>query len=294
MTWVQISLQVTREHVEFFEDLLLAVGAVSVTLLDTHDTPVLEPGVGETPLWQDTTVMGLFEANAEIELILAAMENTFEGEFPQHKVEILEDKDWERAWIDNYKPMAFGERLWICPNWIAPPVPEAVNLMLDPGLAFGTGTHPTTDLCLKWLDGHQWDGNEHVLDFGCGSGILAIAALLLGAKDSVGVDIDPQAVTATRNNADKNNISPERIAVYLPEDAPSTLADVTVANILAGPLMQLAPQLIDNTKVGGHIVLSGVLEEQAKAVAEAYVSNVDWQPLAVKDGWARLSGIRIK
>lgn len=193
--------------------------------------------------------------------------------------------------MDNFHPMRFGQRLWIVPSWTEAPEPDAVNLRLDPGLAFGTGTHPTTALCLEWLDGQPLK-NQSVIDFGCGSGILAIAALLLGAPKAVGTDIDPQALEASRDNADRNGIDPARFPVYLPADMPQQAADVVVANILAGPLVALAPQITTLVKSGGRLALSGILAEQADEVRAAYADEFALDPTAVKEGWVRISGVR--
>lgn len=193
--------------------------------------------------------------------------------------------------MDNFHPMRFGQRLWIVPSWHAAPEPDAVNLLLDPGLAFGTGTHPTTALCLEWLDAQPLDGMQ-VLDFGCGSGILAIAALLLGAEHAVGTDIDVQALEASRDNAGRNGIDPARLPLYLPEQLPQGQADVVVANILAGPLVDLAPRIIERVKPGGRLALSGILLEQAEEVRSAYTSQFDLDPTAEKDGWVRITGVR--
>ncbi len=213
------------------------------------------------------------------------------GDLPEHHVEEIADQDWERSWMDNFQPMRFGRRLWIVPSWHAAPEPDAVNLLLDPGLAFGTGTHPTTALCLEWLDGQELAGRQ-VLDFGCGSGILAIAALLLGAERAVGTDIDPQALEASRDNASRNGIEPARFPVYLPADLPQRQADVLVANILAGPLVSLAPQLTGLVRPGGLLALSGILAEQAEEVRAAYSAHFDLDPTAEREGWIRISGRR--
>lgn len=194
--------------------------------------------------------------------------------------------------MDNFHPMRFGQRLWIVPSWHAAPEPDAVNLLLDPGLAFGTGTHPTTALCLEWLDGQHLD-NCSVLDFGCGSGILAIAAKLLGAQQLTCTDIDVQALEATRDNASRNGIAAADIPVYLPEDMPQQEFDVVLANILAGPLVALAPQLIGHTRSGGRIALSGILAEQAQEVRDAYSAAFTLDPTAEKDGWVCISGVRL-
>ncbi len=213
------------------------------------------------------------------------------GENFRHKIEQIEDKDWEREWMANFHPMRFGERLWICPSWRDVPDPDAVNVMLDPGLAFGTGTHPTTSLCLTWLDGLDLAGKT-VIDFGCGSGILAIAALKLGASQAIGIDIDPQAIQASRDNAERNGVA-DRLSLYLPHQQPENLqADVVVANILAGPLRELAPLISVLPKSGGHLGLSGVLESQAESVCEAYVAHFALDPVAVKEEWCRITGVK--
>lgn len=193
--------------------------------------------------------------------------------------------------MDNFQPMRFGRRLWIVPSWHEAPEPDAVNLLLDPGLAFGTGTHPTTALCLEWLDGQEMAGCR-VLDFGCGSGILGIAALLLGAESALGTDIDPQALEASRDNAGRNGLPAEAFPVYLPADLPQQAVDVVVANILAGPLVQLAPTITALVKPGGRLALSGILAEQAEEVRAAYQGAFDLDPTAEKDGWVRISGVR--
>lgn len=193
--------------------------------------------------------------------------------------------------MDNFHPMRFGERLWIVPSWHAAPEPDAVNLLLDPGLAFGTGTHPTTSLCLQWLDAQQLQGKT-LIDFGCGSGILAIAGLLLGAQHAVGTDIDIQALEASRDNARRNQIADERFDLYLPEQMPDTPADVLVANILAGPLVSLAPRLASLVKPGGLLALSGILAEQTDEILQAYRADFELDPVADQEGWIRVSGRR--
>ncbi|EGH94753.1 ribosomal protein L11 methyltransferase, partial [Pseudomonas amygdali pv. lachrymans str. M302278] len=238
-----------------------------------------------------THLLALFEADTNAELALAHLSLLTGAELPEHSAEVIEDQDWERSWMDNFQPMCFGQRLWIVPSWHAAPQPDAVNLLLDPGLAFGTGTHPTTALCLEWLDGQDLK-DCNVLDFGCGSGILAIAALLLGAEQAVGTDIDVQALEASRDNAGRNNIAAERFPLYLPEDLPPQQADVLVANILAGPLVSLAPQLTTLIKTGGRLALSGILAEQGEDVAAAYAESFDLDPIANRDGWVRITGRR--
>ncbi|AYC34495.1 50S ribosomal protein L11 methyltransferase [Pseudomonas cavernae] len=291
MPWLQVRLAITPEQAETYEDALLEVGAVSVTFMDAEDQPIFEPDLGTTPLWTHTHLLALFEADTDAASLLAHLQLLTGAALPAHQVERIEDQDWERSWMDNFQPMRFGRRLWIVPSWHAAPEPEAVNLLLDPGLAFGTGTHPTTALCLEWLDAQDLNGRT-VIDFGCGSGILAIAALLLGAQQAVGTDIDPQALEASRDNAGRNGIEPARFPLYLPADLPPQPAQVVVANILAGPLVQLATQITSLVQPGGLLALSGILAEQAEEVRAAYSQAFDLDPTAEKDGWVRLSGRR--
>ncbi|MFF7707717.1 50S ribosomal protein L11 methyltransferase [Pseudomonas sp. NPDC007930] len=291
MPWLQVRLAIGPEQAETYEDALLAIGAVSVTFMDAEDQPIFEPELNTTPLWSHTHLLALFEADTEAEAVFAHLQLMTEAALPEHHAEVIADQDWERSWMDNFHPMRFGQRLWIVPSWHEAPEPGAVNLLLDPGLAFGTGTHPTTALCLEWLDG-QALGGQQVLDFGCGSGILAIAALLLGAREAVGTDIDVQALEASRDNAERNGIAPERFPVYLPEQMPAMQADVLMANILAGPLVALAPQLQTLVRPNGLLVLSGILAEQGEEVAQAYAAAFDLDPIAERDGWVRISGRR--
>ena len=292
MPWIQLKINTTGNDAETLSDALIESGAVSVTFQDTHDNPVFEPLPGETLLWGDTDAIGLYDAETNMEDVVAMLENEpLLGKGFVHKIEQLEDKDWEREWMDNFHPMRFGERLWICPSWRDVPDPTAVNVMLDPGLAFGTGTHPTTAMCLQWLDSLDLT-DKTVIDFGCGSGILAIAALKLGAKHVVGIDIDPQAIQASRDNAERNGVS-ERLSLYLPKDQPENLsADVVVANILAGPLRELAPLISVLPVAGGHLGLSGILASQAQSVADAYQDLFELDPVAEKEEWCRITGVK--
>ncbi|MGL5695709.1 MAG: 50S ribosomal protein L11 methyltransferase [Plesiomonas shigelloides] len=291
MPWIQLKLNTTGAQAEAIGDVLMESGSVSITFMESHDTPVFEPLPGETRLWGDTDVMALYDAETDMAAVIAQLQQSpLLGNDFVHKIEQLEDKDWEREWMDNFHPMRFGQRLWICPSWREVPEPEAVNVMLDPGLAFGTGTHPTTALCLEWLDGLDLVGKT-VVDFGCGSGILAIAALKLGAARAVGIDIDPQAITASRDNAERNGVS-DRLELYLPKDQPQDLlGDVVVANILAGPLRELAPLISVLPKSGGHLGLSGILESQAESVADAYREKFVLDPIAEREEWCRITGI---
>ncbi|MEL1217996.1 50S ribosomal protein L11 methyltransferase [Aeromonas hydrophila] len=291
MPWIQIRINATAKTADKVSNMLLGRGAQAVTFMDAKDVPVYEPMPGETPLWGETEVMGLFDAETDPAPTIAFFQQIF-GEDVGYKVEQLEDKDWVREWMDHFHPMQFGERLWICPSWRDVPNPDAVNVMLDPGLAFGTGTHPTTALCLRWLDGLDLAGKT-VVDFGCGSGILGIAALKLGAARVIGIDIDPQAIQASRDNAERNGVA-DQIELYLPADQPQDVeADVVVANILAGPLRELAPLIAGHGKAGSLMALSGVLESQAPELETIYGQWFEMDPTAVKEEWCRLSGRKL-
>ncbi|MCY9811791.1 MULTISPECIES: 50S ribosomal protein L11 methyltransferase [Aeromonas] len=291
MPWIQIRINATAKTADKVSNMLLGRGAQAVTFMDAKDVPVYEPMPGETPLWGETEVMGLFDAETDPAPTITFFQQIF-GEDVGYKVEQLEDKDWVREWMDHFHPMQFGERLWICPSWRDVPNPDAVNVMLDPGLAFGTGTHPTTALCLQWLDGLDLAGKT-VVDFGCGSGILGIAALKLGAARVIGIDIDPQAIQASRDNAERNGVA-DQIELYLPEDQPQDVeADVVVANILAGPLRELAPLIAGHGKAGSLMALSGVLESQAPELETIYGQWFEMDPTAVKEEWCRLSGRKL-
>jgi len=292
MPWIQLKLNATSANAEDIGELLMSNSALSATFTDAQDTPVFEPLPGETRLWGDTDITGLYEADADMQTIVDILKKSplLADDFA-YKIEQLEDKDWEREWMDNFHPMQFGERLWICPSWKPVPDENAVNVMLDPGLAFGTGTHPTTALCLAWLDGQDLQ-DKIVLDFGCGSGILAIAALKLGAKRVIGLDIDPQAIIASRDNAQRNGVS-DQLELYLPEDLPEgVLADVLVANILAGPLRELSVNIEALVKPTGKLALSGILEQQAPELIETYGQWFEMDEATIKEEWARLSGTK--
>lgn len=296
MSWLQIKTLIHPEQAEALETWLLEAGACAITLTDAEDNPVFEPIRGTTPLWQLTQLTGLYDGAMDIDRLQQALAADWAERFadqpqPQLHVEILEDKDWIREWMDSFHPLQMGTRLWVVPSWRTAPEPEAVNLILDPGLAFGTGTHPTTALCLQWLDGLDLR-NKSLLDFGCGSGILGIAGLLLGADQAWGIDIDPQALQASHSNAERNQIDLARFPVYFPEQAPQVACDVLVANILAGPLIDLAPLLAKQVKNGGLMALSGILAHQAEAVSQAYQPWFDLDPVQERDGWVRITGTR--
>ena len=288
MPWIQLRINTTSDLAESISEQLEESGAVSVTFQDTFDNPVFEPLPGETKLWGNTDVVGLYDAETDID----ELKTILNLEQYSYKIEQLEDKDWEREWMDNFHPMQFGKRLWICPSWREIPDPNAVNVMLDPGLAFGTGTHPTTALCLTWLDSLDLN-NKIVIDYGCGSGILAIAALKLGAARVIGIDIDPQAIQASHDNAERNKVS-EKIELYLAKDIPNNLqADVVVANILAGPLKDLKPQISKLVKPSGELGLSGILANQSQSVYDAYQTEFVLDPVIEQDEWCRITGKKL-
>jgi ribosomal protein L11 methyltransferase len=290
MRWLQIIFQCTRAQSEMLEDSLLELGALSITYQDAADQPVLEPGVGEMPLWPDIKFSALFMAETNTAAVLQQLKESLPFALPEHRVEILERKDWERAWMDHYRAMRFGQRLWICPSWQQPVDVQAVNLMLDPGLAFGTGTHPTTALCLEWLDAADLKG-KRVIDFGCGSGVLGIAALLLGAGFVLAVDNDPQALVATQENARRNHCE-DYLRAELFHCNLGESWDIVIANILAKPLIELAEPLKAALKTGGSLVLSGLLLEQAETVMQSYRPEVVFCAPVEQEGWIRLEGIR--
>ncbi len=296
MPWLQLQIPADPDTADQLEDLLLEMGADAVTMEDAADDPIFEPDPGTTPLWGETRVTGLFDASRNGEELRSAIRSAWhqrtQQDLPGIEIILVDDKDWERAWMDEFHPLKYGERLWIVPSWHAAPDPDAANLLLDPGLAFGTGTHPTTALCLEWLDGIDVEGMK-VIDYGCGSGILALAALLLGASQAIGVDTDPQALEASRDNAQRNQISEGRLELYRPGDEPDTQADVLLANILASPLITLAPQLAQKVRPGGHVVLSGILSWQARDVMSAYEPWFVMDEPEQREEWIRLTGRRI-
>lgn len=291
MQWLQLIIDATREGSGTIEDALLQCGAVSVTLEDAADQPIFAPGVGEMPLWDNCKIKALFAADSDTSQTSAQLERVLSGSL-QMRWEQLEDKDWSQEWKKYFSPLKCGERLWICPSWIDPPDANGINLSLDPGLAFGTGSHPTTHLCLRWLDKQDFSG-QTVIDYGCGSGILGIAALLLGAKNVIAVDNDPQALLATRDNAQRNNIAAERISTYLPEEVPrGTLGQTMVANILAAPLIELAPTITALTAANGLLCLSGLLEHQIDAVSHPYRDCFEFDAPAIESEWAQLAAVK--
>ena len=286
---LQLILDIGSRNPEPYEDALFELGAVSVTLEDAADDPVLEPAPGETPLWPTVVVKAVFGQGANADVLAACLAQALPNA-PAPRFETLPDKPWEREWLKDFKPMRFGRRLWVCPGGLPADAPDAIRIELDPGLAFGTGTHPTTALCLEWLDAQDLAGLA-VVDYGCGSGILAIAAAKLGAASVLAMDIDPQALIATRENAERNGIV-DRMAVTGDPQLAGGSTDVLLANILAGPLVELAPRFAEAIRPGGHLALSGLLLEQADTVTSAYRPWFDIDTTATRDGWALLAGRR--
>ena len=295
MAWLTLSIHADASYAEALSEALLERGALSIDMLDADaDTPdeqaiFGEPGEPTSSVWQHNLLNALFESGTNVADILeSACGSLGISPIPKHKIETLEESDWVRLTQSQFDPIRISQRLWIVPTWHTPTDPTAINIALDPGLAFGTGSHPTTRLCLRWLDDHLRKG-ESVLDYGCGSGILAIAAMKLGAGSALGVDVDAQAVQASHDNAEANNVV---VDFYLSEKAELAQYDVVVANILTNPLRALAPLLAGATRSGGRIVLSGVLSEQAEDVMRIYAQWFDMLPAVTEDGWACLSGTK--
>lgn len=287
--WYQLQIACCpRDKAERISEILEEAGALSITLTDRNDDPILEPELGTMPLWPEVVLSALYTDEDEAQRNLVSLQ-TSHPEL-QYRIDVVEDQDWERVWMDDFKPQRFGQRLWICPSWSTPPDPDAVNLILDPGLAFGTGTHPTTSLCLQWLDQADLAGKT-VIDFGCGSGILALAALKLGAGHVHAVDIDPQALQATHNNALSNNINEQQLSVAYPE-ALQSRADIMVANILLTPLIALRDSFHQLIQDNGLLVVSGILREQAEGLIEAYAEHFVHQATLSQDDWSLLIFVR--
>ncbi len=297
MKWLQIHITVEQAQVDFTETLLSSLGAVSVTLDDAENQDLLEPLPGETPLWNKVIVTGIYAQEEGEDIDVTALETFIRTQLPTEPMrsEFLEDQVWERSWMDYYEPIQIGEKYWIVPEWIEPPEADAVNIKLDPGLAFGTGNHASTFLCLQWL-GKTDVKDKVVIDYGCGSGILGVAALLLGAKKVYATDIDPQAVLATKQNAELNGVL-ENLYVGLPEEFNEEFknqqADILVANILAGPLMSLAKEFSTLIKSEGEFALAGVIEEQVTDVSSIYSEFFDIVEVEKREEtWCRISGSR--
>ncbi|RUO24096.1 50S ribosomal protein L11 methyltransferase [Aliidiomarina minuta] len=291
MAWIQLTLSSNEAHARQLGDVLMANGAQAVTYRDGKDAPIFEPGPGEVQLWEHTLVTGLFDAAHNMPALIKRLRQVrYLGADFNYKTDPLEDKDWEREWMDNFKPIQFADNLWVVPSWHEAPDPNAANILLDPGMAFGTGTHPTTALCLQWLAEQDLSGKT-IVDFGCGSGILGIAALKLGAARCVGIDIDRQALIATRDNAERNGVA-DRFEVYLPTEQPSLAADLVVANVLAGPLQELSDVILAYVGDSALIAMSGILERQAEQVIQAYQPTINFAPQRQSEEWVLLHGQR--
>ncbi|CAK0743730.1 Ribosomal protein L11 methyltransferase [Gammaproteobacteria bacterium] len=306
MSWLQLCIEIDPDHTPLIESWLEEEGALAVSLTDGADEAIYEPPPATLPLWSRTQVTGLFADTTDVVMVAARLTEKA-GQQLNWRVQSVADRDWERVWLDDFHPLSCGSRLWICPFGSSVPHPEAVVLWLDPGLAFGTGHHPTTALCLEWLDASLKVGCS-VVDYGCGSGILGLAALRLGATQCWAVDHDPQAIRATLANAARNGIATCQAAEMnshslvaelmpplwagLPEHLPAIKADLLLANILARPLVELAVYFSGMIQPGGYIVLSGILDHQETEIISAYQSWFDFQPAVVRMGWICLVGIR--
>ncbi|MFI4962520.1 MAG: 50S ribosomal protein L11 methyltransferase [Legionellales bacterium] len=283
--WFQLKIEhCPSQEIDSFSEELMESGALSIMLTDKNDNPVLEPEPGTTPLWPEVVIQALYAQAIQAQ----SARDHFAEQRPSFafSLEVLPDKDWERVCMDDFKPQRFGTRLWICPTWLTPPVPDAINLMLDPGLAFGTGTHPTTAQCLIWLEGANLT-NKSLIDYGCGSGILSLAALKLGVDKVYAVDIDGQALQATLNNAQSNNIDTNKLSVSTPEALEQSV-DVIIANILLEPLIALKHRFHQLLKPDAVLVVSGLLADQAPILIKAYDSSFNPTAQTLQDGWALL------
>ena len=297
--WPKVAVTATPSTVDVLEDWLFAAGAVSVTLEDQNDQPILEPAPGEMPLWDEITLVGLFaqaQNPDELKSALHLAAYTAQLTLPEYQLSVLPDAVWERAWMDSYQPMQFGPSLWVCPSHKPPPDPAAVIVHLDPGLAFGTGTHATTAQCLDWLGRDTGTTrapmkNKIVVDYGCGSGVLAIAAAKLGAKAVYAVDIDDQALMATRQNAVDNGVL-EKLTISHPDALQLDKADVIIANILFEPLTTLSDRFAGLLRTGGTLLMSGILEDQVEQLAMSYNKGFEIEPATARNGWALIVAAR--
>lgn len=296
MAWLQFILESSEETADAVSECLSEAGALAVTLQDAKDQPIFEPKLNTTPVWFHTRIIGLFDADIDVTTVKAFLNAHLSQEIAQTlSVEPLEDKDWIRSSMDQFQPMRFGENLWICPSWHDIPDPSAITILLDPGIAFGTGTHPTTALCLEWLDAHP-PHDAVVIDYGCGSGILAIAALKLGAKKVYAIDHDPQALQSTQANAEKNRFDETVLTLSTDEQfqlPQSQKADLLMANILADPLIALAPTFAELIHKEGRLILSGILEHQIEALVSRYGSWFKIMDIEIKDDWVRIEASRL-
>lgn len=291
-TWLQLICHTSKKTNEAIEAAMEDAGALSISLQDAEDNPVLEPLPGEIPLWEDLIMTALFDADIDLSALTEALNSNKKAwNIKNFHVETLEDQDWVRVWMKDFHPMRFGENLWIYPSNVDIPDDDSIKIHLDPGLAFGTGTHPTTALCLEWLDQHP-PKQLKVTDYGCGSGILAIAAAKLGATHISAIDIDPQGLIATKDNMRRNSIPKEIISCYLPDNYAPVQTDLVLANILCGPLLELYPLFSSLTRAKGTIVLSGILDTQKDQIIKAYSAGFENFDIKIRDNWARISATK--
>ncbi len=292
MEWLEFHITTTATNAHQMSDRLVLLGAQAVTLRDAGNQPIYEPAPNTSPIWQDVIVIGLFDSEEPMEPIGTYLEQQREtGLLKKFELHRVADEDWTRRCLESFKPLKFGDRLWICPSWLTPPEPAAINVILDPGLAFGTGTHATTALCLEWLD-KNIHAQEKIIDYGCGSGILSIAALKLGAKKVFAIDHDPQALEATLYNAERNHLNFPALERLLPNDFNKEPVDILIANILAQPLVDFAPLFASLVNPNGKILLSGILTEQAESVINAYNPWFNMGKPMIKEEWICIEGIR--
>ena len=296
MSYRELIVELDRAHAEDLSDALLDLGALSVSVEDADaNTPDEQPLFGEPGLtpertaWQHSRVIALIGADQDPAVLLAAASNELGlAQAPKYALREVEEQDWVRLTQSQFDPIQIGERIWVVPSWHDAPDPDALVLELDPGLAFGTGSHPTTRLCMEWIEQHVQPGHS-LLDYGCGSGILAILAKKCGANPVIGIDIDPQAVESARHNSERNHAD---VTYGLPDDCPAGEFDIVVANILSNPLKLMASMLSSRVKPGGRIALSGILARQADEVAQVYARWIDISVWREHEGWVCLAGTR--
>jgi len=291
MDWMQLTLETSKDQADFISEILMGLGSISVTFSDTHDDAIFEPPVGETPLWQDTTISALFAEDVNQTHVQAMLLQLCKIE--QSSFDLLTDRVWEDECKKDFHAMQFGKRIWICPSWedVSLLPEDAIVIDMDPGLAFGTGTHQTTDLCLQYLDENP-PIDQTVIDYGSGTGVLAIAAVKLGASQAVAVDNDPQAVLSTIDNVRINQVDEYIKVLHTDDEGVLNKVDLLIANILANPLVGLCEHFSALVKSGGKITLSGILQEQLEMVLEAYNENFSDLKVKQKDDWCRVDGIR--
>lgn len=291
MSWLQISLCTTSKTAQILGDLLCEAGAMTVSMQSGNNEEIYEPPPDVTVLWDSTRVTGLFDMKTDVKQVLEFLRTSLQvSSLPPYYIERMENQDWQEKWMDTIQPLSFGNRLWIFPTWLASSPQTGIHIILDPGLAFGTGSHPTTALCLEWLDQQDITGWE-VIDYGCGSGILSIAAAKLGASHIWSLDIDNQALVATLHNANLNMVQ-QQITTIMPARLPRHKVDCLMANILANPIIELVPTFAKLISAGGSIVLSGILTTQTTDVATALEPHFNVDHMEEREQWVRISGTR--